>query len=116
MTEKTVDGYPINTLSYASSSPDPFASPAPSIATGFHSRAASGAPSRRDSLFPRKGRVFKSTRVDTEELKSRTPWYETPVGRGTLRRTRWTCLGVSSIGIFAAAAMIGTLSPFFSSN
>jgi hypothetical protein len=102
MTEKTYDGYPINNI-------DPFASPAASI----HSRAVSGVTtaSRRESLFPRKGKVFKSQRVNVEELKARTPWYDTPVGKSTLRRTRWTCLGVSSLGIFAAAAMIGASSP-----
>ncbi|BGP17074.1 hypothetical protein JCM10213_006896 [Rhodosporidiobolus nylandii] len=96
ISEKTVDGFPIN----------PFSSAPPSIASGIQSRPASSAPS---SVFPRvKRRVFPSTRVPHEELLAREPWFNTPVGKSTLRRTRWTCLGVSSLGLFAAAAMIVT--------
>ncbi|GAA6034553.1 hypothetical protein JCM8097_005389 [Rhodosporidiobolus ruineniae] len=97
ITEKTADGYPIN----------PFASHPPSVASGFTSRpvSASGA----GSIFPRGSRrVFKSARVDPDELRARTPWYNTPVGKATLRRTRWSCLGVSTLGVLSAAALIVT--------
>ncbi|GAA5852958.1 hypothetical protein JCM8547_004748 [Rhodosporidiobolus lusitaniae] len=108
MSEKTFDGFPINNIERFPHAVDPFASPAPSIAaSGFHSRPVSQAPSQAGSLFPRKNRrVFKSTRVDPDELKQREPWYKTPVGRSTLRRTRWTCVGVSMLGVAASAALL----------
>ncbi|GAA5906952.1 hypothetical protein JCM6882_000010 [Rhodosporidiobolus microsporus] len=99
MNEKTVDGYPIN----------PFES-TPSVA-GSQGISSSVAASRPVSVFPtrRPGkRVWRSSRVDPEELKSRTPWFATPEGQSTLRKTRWTCLGVSLLGVLAAAAMLVT--------
>ncbi|GAA5856981.1 hypothetical protein JCM8547_008494 [Rhodosporidiobolus lusitaniae] len=56
----------------------------------------------------RPGRIFKSTLLDPEHEKERTPWQDTPEGKSILRRTRWTCLGVSTIGILSMAALIVT--------
>ncbi|GAA5823331.1 hypothetical protein JCM11251_007570 [Rhodosporidiobolus azoricus] len=56
----------------------------------------------------RNGRIFRSTRIDPAAYKDRTPWHETPAGKSTLRRTRWTCLGVSMIGVLGAAALVVT--------
>ncbi|GAA5881438.1 hypothetical protein JCM8547_005187 [Rhodosporidiobolus lusitaniae] len=56
----------------------------------------------------RPGRIFKSTKINPEVYKDRTPWQATPLGKSTLRRTRWTCLAFSSIGLLGAAALIVT--------
>ncbi|GJN91658.1 hypothetical protein Rhopal_004681-T1 [Rhodotorula paludigena] len=56
----------------------------------------------------RNARLWRKTHVSAEDLQAYTPWPKTPVGRSTLRRTRWTCLGFSSIGILAVGAMIAT--------
>ncbi|GAA6031497.1 hypothetical protein JCM8097_006484 [Rhodosporidiobolus ruineniae] len=61
-----------------------------------------------NGLRRRNGRIHRSTRIDPEAYKGRTPWHETPIGKSTLRRTRWTCLGVTTIGFLAAAAVIVT--------
>ncbi|GAA5824491.1 hypothetical protein JCM11251_000446 [Rhodosporidiobolus azoricus] len=99
MDEKTVDGYTINLFQTT-----------PSIAAS-QAVSSSASTSRPTSIYPRsqaKKRIWRSSRVDPEELKSRTPWYATAEGKSTLRKTRWTCLGVSMLGLLAAAAMMVT--------
>ena len=54
--------------------------------------------------------ALHSASPPADDLSARTPWYDTPVGKSTLRKTRWTCLGFSSIGLLSAAALIGTSS------
>ncbi|GAA6048890.1 hypothetical protein JCM3770_007106 [Rhodotorula araucariae] len=36
------------------------------------------------------------------------PWQDTPVGKSSLRRTRWTCLSFSAVGALSAAALVVT--------
>ncbi|GAA5990321.1 hypothetical protein JCM10908_007316 [Rhodotorula pacifica] len=56
----------------------------------------------------RTGRIFRSTKIDPDTYKARTPWHQTRQGKSTLRRTRWTCLGTSLIGVLGAGALLAT--------
>ncbi|KPV73980.1 glycoside hydrolase family 16 protein [Rhodotorula graminis WP1] len=95
------------------SSPRTPSSSSSSSGSGIHFAPAASFPSpmsttSRSTARRRPARLWRKTHAHPDDLNARTPWFDTPVGKSTLRKTRWTCLGFSSPGLLSAAALIVT--------